>query len=48
VIICLIIAKHYLTEEIIISSDGRIDNWKDGMLICQKVLGYGLDFTLRD
>jgi hypothetical protein len=48
VIICLIIAKHYLTDQIVVSSDGRLDNWKDGMLICQKILGYGLDFTLKD
>jgi hypothetical protein len=48
VIICLIIAKHHLEEEIIVSSDGRIDSWKDGMLICQKILGYGLDFALKD
>ena len=48
VIICLIIAKHHLKEEIIVSSDGALDNWKDGMLICQKILGYGLDFTLSD
>ena len=48
VIICLIIAKHHLKEEIIVSSDGALDNWQDGMLICQKILGYGLDFALRD
>ena len=48
VIICLIIAKHHLKEEIIVSSDGTLDNWRDGMLICQKILGYGLDFTLKD
>ena len=48
VIICLIIAKHHLKEEIIETSDGTLDNWKDGMLICQKILGYGLDFTLND
>ena len=48
VIICLIIAKHYLAEEILISSDGTLDNFRDGMLICQKILGYGLDFTLKD
>jgi hypothetical protein len=48
VIICLIIAKHYLKEQIIVSSDGTLDNWKDGMLLCQKILGYGLDFRLRD
>jgi len=44
VIICLIIAKHHLTKEILVSSDGTLENWKDGMLICQKILGYGLDF----
>jgi hypothetical protein len=48
VIICLIIARHHLKEEIIVSSDGTVDQWKDGMLICQKILGYGLDFTLKD
>ncbi|MDD3473332.1 MAG: hypothetical protein PHS86_11150 [Syntrophaceae bacterium] len=48
VIICLIIAKHYLKENIQVSSDGDIEQWQDGMLICQKILGYGLDFQLRD
>jgi len=48
VIICLIIAKHHLKEQIIVSSDGRLENWQDGMLICQKILGYGLDFKVRD
>ncbi|MDO8303281.1 MAG: hypothetical protein Q7T18_08570 [Sedimentisphaerales bacterium] len=48
VIICLIIAKHHLKEAILPSSDGRINNWQDGMLICQKILGYGLDFELRN
>ena len=48
VIICLLIAKHHLKEQILISSDGAIDNWRDAMLVCQKILGYGLDFTLKD
>jgi len=48
VTICLIIAKHYLAKQILISSDGSIDNWKEAMLICQKILGYGLDFSLKD
>ena len=48
VIICLIIAKRHLKEQIQVSSDGTVDNWKDGMLICQKILGYGLDFSLKD
>ena len=47
VIICLIIAKHHLSKEILVSSDGTLENWKDGMLICQKILGYGLDFTFE-
>ena len=48
VIICLIIAKHYLAEDILVASDGTLDNWRDGMLICQKILCYGLDFTLKN
>ena len=48
VIICLIIAKHYLKDGIIVSSDGTLEQWKDGMIICQKILGYGLDFTLKN
>jgi hypothetical protein len=48
VIICLIIAKHHLDKDILISSDGDLDQWQDGMLICQKILGYGLDFRLKE
>ncbi len=48
VIICLIIAKHHLKEQVLVTSDGAIDNWQDGILICQKILGYGLDFSLKD
>ena len=48
VIICLIIARHHLKDQILVDSDGTIDNWQDGILICQKTLGYGLDFTLKD
>ena len=48
VIICLIITKHHLAKDILVASDGTLDNWKDGMLICQKILGYGLDFTFNN
>ena len=48
VIICLIIAKHHLAEDILVASDGTLENWKDGMLICQKILGYGLEFTFKN
>jgi hypothetical protein len=46
VICCLIIAKHHLKSEIVVSSDGTLEQWKDGMLICQKILGYGMEFKL--
>lgn len=48
VIICLIIAKHHLGKDILVASDGDIEQFQDGMVICQKILGYGLDFKLRD
>ena len=48
VIICLIIAKHHLGKDILPSSDGTLEQWKDGMVICQKILGYGLGFSLDD
>ena len=40
----MIIAKHHLKEQIIVHSDGELDNWKDAMQLCQNVLGYGNEF----
>ncbi len=48
VISLLIIAKHYLNEKIKVSSDGTEEQWFDGKFICQQVLGYGLDFKLKE
>lgn len=42
----LIIAKHHLGERIMVSSDGENEHWFDGMLLCHKILGYGLEFKL--
>lgn len=46
----LIIAKHHLKNMFIVRSDGEIENdyntWKNAMKLCQKFLGYGLDFKL--
>ena len=47
VIICLIIAKHHLADALTVSSDGTDEQWMDGKIICQKILGYGLDFQLE-
>ena len=46
--ICLIIAKHYLGDKMVISSDGEMDQWRDAIEICQHFLGYGADFRLDD
>lgn len=36
---CLIILKHRLGDLIVVSSDGRQDDWNDGLILAQKVLG---------
>jgi len=46
VISCMIIAKHHLGEQVLIHSDGDIEDWADGMILCQKILGYGKNFKL--
>lgn len=45
--VCLIIAKHYLGKKIKVSSDGEMENWQEGIQLCQHFLGYGLDFKLE-
>lgn len=45
---CLIIAKHYLGDQIIIKSDGEQKDFNDAMIICQQFLGYGSDFDLNN
>jgi hypothetical protein len=46
--ICLIIAKHYLKDDIKVHSDGEMKDWEEGMQLCNQFLGYGLDFTLDE
>lgn len=48
VIVLLIIAKHYLKEKMIVSSDGNDNHWADGKALCQKVLGYGIDLKFME
>lgn len=43
---CLVIAKHYLQDRIVVRSDGDDDQWQDAKWLCQIELGYGLDFHL--
>lgn len=44
--VCLVIAKHYLKDDIHVTSDGTDDNWIEAKELCQHFLGYGKDFTL--
>lgn len=46
--VALIIAKHHLGDQIIVSSDGKQQHWVEGMFICQKILGYGKDFKINE
>ena len=42
--VCLVIAKHHLKDDIVVSSDGTKNNWIEGQQFCQHFLGYGTDF----
>ena len=46
--VCLVIAKHHLGKHIKVSSDGEMNNWEEGIQLCQHFLGYGDDFTLDE
>ena len=40
----LIIAKHYLNNQITVSSDKPFSNWNKPRELCQRILDYGSDF----
>lgn len=40
----LIVAKNHLKDKIKVTSDGEMEMWKDGVEVCEKVLGYGRKF----
>jgi len=40
VISCLLIAKHHLGDDIMLSSDGTPENWADGVDLVKRVFGY--------
>lgn len=48
VTVCLVILKHYLPHQLLVSSDGEEPQWADAKILCQKALGYGADFTLEE
>lgn len=44
----LVIAKHHLRENIIVSSDGEDENWVEAKQVCQAFLDYGMEFKMED
>ena len=47
-VICfLIIAKHYLGDKIIVSSDGTNIHWFDGIVLCEYYLHYSAGYVLE-
>ena len=48
VTVALVIAKHHLKEEIVIRSDGAMENWHEAMQLCHHFLGYGRGFCLDE
>lgn len=46
--VCLVIAKHYLKDDVLVMSDGTENNWVEAKGLCQHFLGYGEDFKLDE
>ena len=46
--VCLVIAKHYLKDDVLVMSDGIENNWIEAKELCQHFLGYGSDFKLDE
>ena len=44
--VCLVIAKHYLNDDIVILSDGDDSNWIEAKQLCEHFLGFGENFKL--
>lgn len=44
----LLIAKHYLGDDIVVSTDGEDAHWRDAKILCLMELGYGADYRIVD
>ena len=44
----LIVAKHHLKDDLKVSSDGEDEHWFDAKMLCQTVLGYGIEYAMGD
>lgn len=43
----LVIAKHYLGDQLTVASDGKKPHWRDAVILCRMVLGYG-DYPISE
>jgi hypothetical protein len=40
------VAKHYLGDDIRVSTDGADSHWFDARMLCQAELGYGMQYSI--
>jgi hypothetical protein len=48
VISFLVVAQHHLGDKIVVSSNGTDQQWFEGKILCQAVLGYGLQYIIDE
>lgn len=44
----LIVAKHHMGDKLKVSTDGEDQHWFDAKMLCQTVLGYGLELGISE
>jgi len=48
VTVALVIAKHYLGDQIYVHSDGEMKDWEDAVKVCEALFHYGSEFQLDE
>jgi hypothetical protein len=43
---CLVVAKHYLGDDIRVTTAGEDAHWFDARMLCQSELGYGMEYSI--
>lgn len=45
---CLVAFKHHFGDTVKVSSDGEMKDWIDGIMMCENLFSYGLDFKFPE
>lgn len=45
---CLIAFKQHFGDTVVVSTDGEEKDWLDGRILCNNVLGYGMDLKITE